>query len=326
MKALKIFSGTVSLIILIASTAYSQKQFTHTVTAKNKYCNSSCSLIDIPELNNNPVAILIITPLLENVRNLNPHPVGAYYAEPKKWSIINVDGSAISEGAKFNVQYYPSPDSNQFVYVIPKQGVIPCIDHARLNENPNSKIRFSATGSPKGSYFNKYEVKIEYDASVRKWCIASVNNEPVRSETAFNIAISSETASGANIGTGPIIPTLPTGTPYVPAGSQTFVSTPLAPITVVVREEWTIPFQSNVALGPGYCTVINGGYANPAILMTDSVVVTGQQYGQGANLRWTAEAGNGSLTITVCNNGNSVYGSSAQTHVNDKKINILVLR
>lgn len=296
MKPVKIISGLFILIILTASATYAQQQFTHTVTAKNKYCNATCSIMDVRELNDNPAAVILVTPSPENARNLNPHPVGVYYVPSlKKWSITNTDGTAIVEGAEFNVEYYARPDANQIVYVVPPKRV-PCVDHPSLNVNPNAQIRFSPTGSPRGALFNPDEVKIEYDASAFKWCLANVNNTPVPSDTAYNLVIDRSIKVVSNA--------------------------PLPPLIVIVRTEWTIPFQSPYALSPGSCSVIKGGYINPAILITDSVIVA-PQYGQGANLRWTAEAGNGSLVITVCNNGNS---GSSQSYLSGKKINILVLR
>lgn len=136
---------------------------------------------------------------------------------------------------------------------------------------------------------------------------------------------SARVGSAATPPTSGAFPTLPTGTPYVPVVPLAVAQQPLAPLTVVVREEWTIPFQTAFTLPPGFCQIIKS-YTNPNILITDHVIVTGHQYNQGANLRWTAEVANGSLHITVCNNPNSLLAPSADTHVNDKKINILVIR
>ena len=105
MNTLKIIPVLIILIILTASATFAQQQFTHTVTAANKYCNSTCSLMDIPALNNNAAAIIIVTPILVNGANPNPHPVGAYFVDGKKWSITNADNATIADGAKFNVQY-----------------------------------------------------------------------------------------------------------------------------------------------------------------------------------------------------------------------------
>ena len=191
MKTLKTILGLIVLIILTASATSAQQQFTHTVTAANKYCNSTCSLMDIPALNNNANAIIIITPILVSGTNPNPHPVGAYFVDGKKWSIMNADNVTIANNAKFNVQYWANPTADQFVYVIPAVGVAPCINHPVLNNNSRAQILFSITGSPRGAYFNKEEVKIEYNAAAFKWCVANVNGQPVNTETAYSIVITS---------------------------------------------------------------------------------------------------------------------------------------
>jgi DNA-binding beta-propeller fold protein YncE len=188
MKKLKLIPGILGLIIFLVSAVFAQQQFTHTVTAANKYCNATCSLTNI----SNPFAILIVSPILVNGTSQNPHPIGVFYVqEVKKWSIINLDGAALTEGVKFKVQYYLNPDPNQFVFVVTQAGGTPCLDHAGLNENPNAQVQFSATGSPRGAYFNKHEARIEYDASALKWCLSSVNDQPLRAETAFNIVVTS---------------------------------------------------------------------------------------------------------------------------------------
>ena len=51
------------IITMLATSVYAQQQFTHTVTPQNKGCNAVCSVMDVAELNNNPAAIILITPL-----------------------------------------------------------------------------------------------------------------------------------------------------------------------------------------------------------------------------------------------------------------------
>jgi hypothetical protein len=195
-------AGVVLLIALSASAAYAQQQFTHTVTKLNKSCNTTCTVLDVPELNNNPAAIILVTPILANGMNLNPHPIGAYFMYLKKWSILNLDQTSIVEGAKFNVQYFVNPGPDRFVYIVPERGS-PCIDHAGLNDNPNAQIRLFPTGSPThGALYNKEDIKVEYDAAVLKWCIANINNKPVPSDVAYNIVLS----SGGSANTNPQIP------------------------------------------------------------------------------------------------------------------------
>jgi hypothetical protein len=177
------------LVGVFGTTAFPQQQFVHTVTSQNKYCNSTCSLMDAPELANNSAAIVVVTPILVNGVNLNPHPVGVYFAEPKKWSVINVDNATIVEGAKFTIQYFAKPDASQFVFVVRERESVACIDRPGLNGNQNADVRFSPTGSPIGAYFNKHIATLEYDASVLRWCISNVNKEDLRANTAFNIVI-----------------------------------------------------------------------------------------------------------------------------------------
>ena len=190
MKTSRIVLALFSIITLTASAAYAQQTFTQTVTRENRSCNATCSVLDVPELNGNPSAIIFVTPA-EGTKNLNPHPIGAYYMYLKKWSIYNVDGVAITDGAKYNVQYYANPDSDRFVYITPERGGDACIDHAGLNGNPNAQIRFFPTGTPgKGSLFNRDETKVEYNAAASKWCISNINGNAVTSDSAYNVMFS----------------------------------------------------------------------------------------------------------------------------------------
>src|SRR5437763_10260802 len=116
----KSLAGVVLFTALSALASYAQQQFTHTVTKANKNCNATCSVLDIPELNNNPAAIILVTPV-GNARTLNPHPIGAYYMYLKKWSIFNLDGAAITEGAKYDVQYFANSGADRFVFMVPRQ-------------------------------------------------------------------------------------------------------------------------------------------------------------------------------------------------------------
>src|SRR5438034_7940528 len=105
MKASRIILRLFILIIVTESAAYAQQQFTQTVSRENISCNATCSVLDVPELNNNPSGIIFVTPA-EGSKNLNPHPIAAYYMYLKKWSIYNFDGVSMTQGAKYNVQYY----------------------------------------------------------------------------------------------------------------------------------------------------------------------------------------------------------------------------
>ena len=56
-QILKIFLQL--LFILTALKGAAQKQFIHVSTKANNSCNGDCTLLDVPELNNNRLAIIL---------------------------------------------------------------------------------------------------------------------------------------------------------------------------------------------------------------------------------------------------------------------------
>jgi hypothetical protein len=183
------------LLLSTASAASAQQQIIHTVTAQSRSCNTTCSVIDVPELNGNPIAIILITPILVNGGNLNPHPIGAYYMYLKKWSVFNLDAVQMNVGAKFKIEYYAGPASDRFLYLVPERVHITdvsYIDHAGLNSNPAAQVRVFPVNPPsRSALFDKEKYKVEYDAAASKWFIANINGTPVPSGAAFNVVFSS---------------------------------------------------------------------------------------------------------------------------------------
>jgi len=144
----------------------------------------------------------------------------------KKWSIFNLDGKPIVEGAKFKVEYFSNQGPDRFVYVF--QGGEPCIDHSGLTDNPDAQVRFFPTGSPNGALYNKDDLKIEYNGSSRKWCLANINGNPIQSGTAYNILITS------GVSRAPVPSPAPTPTPTIstpPAASTSAISQPTSNIS-----------------------------------------------------------------------------------------------
>ncbi len=191
------FHKKMLLLVFMISTVLcsnAQQQVSQTVTVQNRNCNSTCSVIDIPELNNNPAAIIFITPELVNGVNLNPHPIGAYYMYLNKWSIFNLDAATIPVGAKFKVEYYINPDPARFVFVLPQRvhfNDIVYIDNAGLNNKPNVQVRvFPHVSATIGNLWNKLDVKVEYDVAASKWLIANVNGNPISPDVAYNVIYS----------------------------------------------------------------------------------------------------------------------------------------
>jgi hypothetical protein len=267
MRTSKIISALIILTIGYVSAALAQQQFTQTVTTQNMACNSGCSLIDVPGLNDNPDAIILAT----QIAGVH-HPIGAYWrAYEKKWSIFNLDGISIVPGAKFQVEYFSNPGPNQFIYNAP-YAASPCIDHASLNNNPSAQVRIFPTQSPTlGALFNRNEVKVEYDTAARKWCVGNIlPNLVFPGGTAYNIVISPLTALPA-INTATFVPP-PTPTPQTALPGPT--SLPPATLDTAGKAGGDL----------------NGNYPNPQVigLQGKAISITAPTFGQV--LKWNGTA------------------------------------
>ncbi len=183
-----------ALLLLIALSSIAQQQFIHTATKENSYCNSNCTTLDVPELNNNPAAIIWAIPILEDGVNLNPHPIGVYYFQ-NQWRIFNLDQKALPEGSKFNVQYSTKPDATHFKYSITNENIrkdgSAYIDHSALTNNPAIQFVLFPSWIPvDGGAANRYEIKLQYDSDARKWFIKNINERYLYARVAYNIIIS----------------------------------------------------------------------------------------------------------------------------------------
>lgn len=334
--------------LIVASVAFgavpanAQQQITQTVTKDNKSCNNGCSVIDIPDLNGNASAVVFVTPSGSSA-TLNPHPIGAYFMYLKKWSVFNLDGAAITEGATFNVEYY-KPDATHFAYVASMDGSA-CIDNAGLNNNANAQVRVFPTSPPAGgALFNKDAARAQYTPANGRWCLSNVNGRPLPGGTAYSIAVGGAQASTSQASTAAVGAVPQQGTIAMAPAS---IVPQLAPVTVIVRTNWAVPPNPPVILAGkdrheevidyGDCRAILAPFTNAAILATDTVIVTGHAAeDNGYQLTWTGSAENGAIRLFACNSlkvmvqafVGQTSGGLAPRPVSlvGKTINILVVR
>lgn len=182
------------LVTITVCNVKAQQQFIQTADKKNSYCNSTCTLLNIPDLNKNPAAVVFATPVIEGGVNLNPHPIGVHFIVDK-WSIFNLDQAAMPTASKFNVQYFVKPDPNyQFVHVITKENLQDnntrsFINNPTLNNNPEATFQFIVNGLGN----NRDEVNVQFDKNAGQWYIYNVNKKTFDYNVAYNIIIASGT-------------------------------------------------------------------------------------------------------------------------------------
>jgi hypothetical protein len=188
-------------------------RFVHTATAANTSGNHT--YIDHPLTNNNPNAIVLVTP------NWNPggvgstynnHPIGVYYSGgEQKWAVFNQDLASMPTGAAFNV-LIPATGADAFVHTATAANITgnwTTIDHPLTNNNPNAIVLVTQNWNPGGGSgtYNNHPIGVWYYSSIGKWAIFNQDNTSSMPAGAdFNVLIPPtgadvfvHTATAANI-------------------------------------------------------------------------------------------------------------------------------
>ena len=187
-------------------------RFVHTATAANIVSN--WTYIDHPLTNDNPNAIVFVTPNWNpggTSGKYNDHPIGVWYSSgEKKWAIFNQDLAAMPEGADFNV-LIPATGADTFVHaatVANISGNYTLIDHPLTNENPNAILLVTQNWNPSGSAgeYNDHPIGVWYSNSAKKWSVFNQDLANMPSGADFNVLIPPtgadvfvHTATAANI-------------------------------------------------------------------------------------------------------------------------------
>jgi hypothetical protein len=162
------------------------------------------TVIDDPRANNNPAAILIVTPVWNpdarpSSGRYNPHTIGVSYTG-SRWAIVNQDGASMPIGAAFNVlidnfgNIHRAPPPEKYPYYTP-------IDDPRLNNNPNATVLVTLNVTPggKAGASNSHPLGVWYTGS--RWVIFNQDYAPMPANAAFNYVIRQGSVYRATSGT-----------------------------------------------------------------------------------------------------------------------------
>lgn len=181
-------------ILLMGLSSPAQQKFTHTASKENISCNYDCTLLDVADLNNNPSAVLFVTPVPDKGTVQNPHPIGAYYFK-SQWHIFNLDSKPLPVGSAFNVEYYPNPDETHFQYSFTRADIqadgSAFIDNWHLNNNPSVRFTSFLSWNPaaQGAVTNREETTVQYNPAAGKWQVSNTNNKPIVARVTYNVGI-----------------------------------------------------------------------------------------------------------------------------------------
>ncbi len=182
--------------------------FVHTATIDNVV--NAATVIDHPDANGNPDAVLTVT------QNWNPngtddgvyndHPIGVYW-DGFHWSIFNQDLDPMTMGASFNVLIEPNRPStvdgqvlNGPAFVMAAEAATTVdnwtlIDHPMTNGDPDAAILVTQNWNPDGEEpgtYNDSPVGVWYFASEGKWAVFNQNVSDMPIGAGFNIQVLSQ--------------------------------------------------------------------------------------------------------------------------------------
>lgn len=195
--------------------------FVHSATAANS--NGNYTEIDHPQLNDNPEAVLHITPkgdLDDSESAYNNHAVGVSYIEMAgKWAIFNQDVIDMAHGSSFNVMIAtedPETETEIFIFNGPPiiiKKIHPTVfvhtaladntsayftelDHELINGNPDAIVHVSQSWNTENiaGTESDYAIGVWYNAASERWNIFNQDIRDMLVETDFNVIVSANRA------------------------------------------------------------------------------------------------------------------------------------
>jgi hypothetical protein len=180
-------NASFNVLIPTAGTAV----FVHTATVANTFTDYTD--IDNPLTNNNPNAIVLVTPNFTpgGVEGAyNNHSIGVWY-DGSKWAVFNEDKSNMPVNASFNVMILTS-STTAFVHTATGANTFTDyteIDNPLTNNNPNAIVLVTPNWNPGGigGTYNNHPIGVWYAGS--KWAIFNEDKFNMPVGAAFNVVI-----------------------------------------------------------------------------------------------------------------------------------------
>jgi hypothetical protein len=173
--------------------------YVHTTTSTNTF--GDLTLLDNPNTNNNPSALVYITANWDPggiYTNFDDHQTGVWYdAGVGQWSIFNEDLANMPIGASFNVYTVSGPDGGggSFVHTVTSTGThtlagyITLLNNPWLNGNPNANFLVTQNWNPGGSgeVYNNHAIGVWYSALYGEWTIYNEDRASIPIGASFNV-------------------------------------------------------------------------------------------------------------------------------------------
>lgn len=186
--------GSINIHILAAGESHEDGFIASAVSP-----NFNHFLIDHPELNGNPNATVIVTPLASyETPTATNHGVWYTGGANGRWSVYREDGSAMPVGADFVVAL---GGPRGFVHETSAANIssfVTYLDDDRLNDNPYAAPFVTHTWNPPGAagQYHDHAVGVFYNPFNGRWMAYNEDMAPMSTGVNFNVVVASDWTGG----------------------------------------------------------------------------------------------------------------------------------